>query len=70
MPKLKLRIDLDIDFSVSAMVDAFGFEAVVAIRRKKAAGEISPKLEQGDTVELAPEDYTELIPEKPTTPEQ
>ena len=69
MPKLKLKIDLDIDFTVSAMVEAFGFEAVAAIRLKKVAGEVTPKLELGDTVELAPEDYAELSPEKPTTPD-
>ena len=37
MPKLKVSIDPDIDFGVVAWAEAFGFQAIVGIRRKKKA---------------------------------
>jgi len=58
MPKLKLDIDLGVDFRVAAQVEAFGFEAAVGLRRKKAAG--MPKLSKEDVVDLGAADYKEL----------
>ncbi|HZE52267.1 MAG TPA: hypothetical protein VE111_03200 [Bradyrhizobium sp.] len=69
MPRLKLKIDLDIDFSVAATFEAFGFEAVVGIRRKVARQGVA-KLAKGETVELTPDEYSELVPEKDTALDQ
>jgi len=39
MPKLKLSIDSDINFNVAVTLEAFGLEAMMGVRRKKAVGQ-------------------------------
>ena len=69
MPRLKLKIDLDINFSVAATFEAFGLEAVVGLRRKVARQGVA-KLAKGDTVDLTPDEYSELVPEEDTASDQ
>jgi hypothetical protein len=70
MAKIKIGIDFDIDFCVVATAEAFGFEGGVMVRRKRVAGQSIPRLSNGDILELGPEDYSDLIPERSTAPEQ
>jgi hypothetical protein len=69
MPRLKLKIDLDINFSVAATIEAFGFEAVVGLRRKVGSQAVA-KLAKGDTVDLTPDEYSECLPEEDTALDQ
>jgi len=70
MARLKLRIEHTIDFCVAAKVEAFGFEAMVAFRRKKIAGQGALKLTKEDTVELALDEFSDMISDQPPTLEQ
>jgi hypothetical protein len=70
MAKLKLRIDLDIDFGVAAQVEVFGFEAVIGVRRKKVVGQDVAMLAKEQIVDLTPEDYAVLTAEESETSEQ
>lgn len=69
MPRLKLKIDLDINYSVAATFEAFGFEAVFGLRRK-IENQDSAKLAKGGTVDLAPVEYSEIMPEDDRTLDQ
>jgi len=59
MPKLKVTIDPDIDFGVVAWAEAFGFQAVVGFRRKRAVKQGSQRASDEEVIDLPEDDYEE-----------
>ena len=60
MPRLRVKIDYGIDFSVSAAVEAFGHEAMVGLRWRKVVGQQTPKLTKEEVVALEPQEFSEI----------
>lgn len=58
MPKLKLFIDPDIDFSVVVAGEAFGFQAAIGFRLKKV-NEGTTGLSDKTIVEISSTEYSE-----------
>lgn len=69
MVKVKLKIDLDNDFSVAASVIAFGREAGLLVTLRKVAGS-KPRLSSQEVLPMAAADQSDLQPEGSTTPSQ
>lgn len=69
MPKLKLKIDYDINFSLRVTVEAFGYQAVAGVRPKRVAHQRIPRLKKEEVVGLVPTDYSVLTAEVSMTPD-